>query len=429
MADKITSLQLVSRSRAKIAYYAALLAVFRLLIVKGFFQEPEFRFLESNNERDRLNEVAEEEAEAVTRTTRGSIQHQMAAIGGYLSLSTNENNGGEAGDNPSGPDAFTLQTVKRMLVEKLNHVVLAHKCTKDFDEISHYDDVLENEKHDQLRGKVQEPSPTSPGGSSINIHGANRSAKRFRHKRRKIKKAVDIEVSKDIAAKICRTRKVFDKVRDNFAFFEVLFADKTMADVMHSAIDILTHIHDIEQMLRLSKCWNYVNKAKVVMTERAYAEDTLALESYLPHLHLDKFLHKVFDGFQCSEAVPGYTDAIFSATLYDDHALRWDSYELLDRQLSLVRDAQHTYEHITLVGSGHRAFLYRLVTVYEEQMVGYMRQILAQPSPTNAYLLERLTFSIENLRALHFSSFLDRLDPTVSSSGCAWTSLRLNDDF
>ena len=129
---------------------------------------------------------------------------------------------------------------------------------------------------------------------------------------------------------------------------------------------------------------------------------------------MDSFLDALFDGFKCAEVVPGYVAAVFSTTMYDDHDLRRRALELLDRQISPTRDAQHMFQHLTLVTNRHKAFIYRLVTVYEDLLLDYVRQIVAQPMPTNAYLLERMTFCIENLRALHFSRFLDRLDASPS---------------
>lgn len=371
LGQKISAVQLVSRSRAKIGYFASLFGLFKLLVLKGFFQETEYGFVQSNKTPDDFVEGAASGPEA--------IKTEITLI---------------------DDKAFTIDSLQRMLVEKLNYIVLAQKCTVDFDEISAQDDVVANAKHDLLRGKL--------------IEERGRSFMTRRRFRKKTKNEEGADVSRDAAAKRSKARKTFDKVRDNFAFFDVLFADRTMADVVRSVIDILTYIHDIQQMMRLAKCWNYVTNAKLAMTERAYCQDTLNLDTYVPRLQLEGYLSKVFDGFQCTEPVPRYVDAVMSTTLYNNHDLRRKAFELLDRQLSLLRDGQHMFDHLTLVAKGHKAFLYRLATVYEDQLMGYVAQIVSQPDPTNAYLLERLTFSVENLRALHFSTFLDRLDAVQS---------------
>ena len=86
-------------------------------------------------------------------------------------------------------------------------------------------------------------------------------------------------VHKDVAAKHMRSRKTFDTAREKFAYFEVLYADDNMAEVVRSVIEILGYLHDIQQMLRLSRCWNYVVNAKLAMTESAYCVSPTDLET------------------------------------------------------------------------------------------------------------------------------------------------------
>lgn len=378
MSEKITSLQLVSRSRAKIAYFGALLSLFKLLLVKGFFQEPEYSFLESNKTPDDFGEGATE------RRRRASMEQKM-----------------QEHDEEIDRGAFNMAAVERMMVDKLNYVALAQKCTVDFEEISTLDDDIANEKHDLLHGLAVSKKPKFP----------RKSGRRLRRRKRV---TADLEATEAMAAQRARARRTMDRVRDNFAFFDVIFADQVMSDVVRNVVDILAYIHDINQMLRLARCWNYIVNAKLAMTERAYSMNMTDLSEFVTKLQMGNFLEAVYDEFRATEPVPRYVEAVFSTTLYKDYELRRRALELLDRQLSMVRDGQHMFDHLSLVSRGHKAFLYRLSSVYEEQLLGYVHQVMGAPTPTNAYLLERLTFCIENLRALHFSTFLDRLDHTSS---------------
>ena len=124
LAQKILSVQLVSRSRAIVAYYSAMLSMFKLLVLKGFFQEPEFGFVSSNQTPDDFVDIA---------TVSTDVKRQVTFV---------------------DDKAFTLETVQKLLVQKLNFVLLAHRCTTDFEEISHLDDILANEQHDAKRGKL-----------------------------------------------------------------------------------------------------------------------------------------------------------------------------------------------------------------------------------------------------------------------------------
>lgn len=375
LTRSLASLKFFSKSREEAHFKEELLNLISLLFSRGFFQDPDFHFFQAvdaevntdvrmEGSRSALDQLKEalglgaansqpEHAQPVS-PEKGSAQRSLSV----LPMSS----GAPAGEVPP----LTIDGLQRQLIKKTNELILVQQCTRDFSVSylpEHEDDALP-------------------------FQGSLRSASRRSRSRGPKQRVV---VSREKARSLAARRRAFNKVRDSFYYFDCHFSDMRNSCIIHIVIKLLTQIHEAKQLIRVQKTWNFVNNAIDAVAERSYSKNIEDLKQYLPRVRFDRFIQSAFEVHRHHEAAPGYTQALFYSSLFENFDLRKDCFGLMNRQLCVVRDAYKVYSSLVLLPDAHEAFLYRTIAIYADQLLISSRKALERPFFVNGSLLEKVS--------------------------------------
>eukprot|EP00981_Chlorochromonas_danica_P008724 scaffold2297_cov153-Ochromonas_danica.AAC.7 len=212
--------------------------------------------------------------------------------------------------------------------------------------------------------------------------------------------------TKGCLKKAVKHRKSFQGFDSILKRIDAHFLDRNCAAVVLHAVNILSLIHDMKQMMRAQKIWDHCMSKVIHYSLEAYSANIDNLNSLVAPQSLTKPLNGLFREEISDD---GITAALFSGTLYRDSSLRKRCYDLINRRLSLPLEASILLDSLHLAGHAQQAFMQRLLDIYIALAVKFVGEVLSPLRNYRDYSMHVLDFVLENITSLLLNRFLEKI--------------------